>query len=204
MVRLHTNLQNPQKRIIRAAATVLEEGGLIVYPTYTVYGLGCDLFNKKAIERIYRLKGVKKRRRLSFICPDLKDIAIYAQVSTPSYKIMRHLTPGPFTFILRATRQVPKILLEKRKTVGIRVPDSRVCGDLLAEFGRPIISSSACPPELDYLNDPEEIAEKFGHAIDLFLDAGWGGAELSTVMDLTEDDPLILRQGKGYSEDLLP
>ena len=198
MVRLPINLQNPQQRIVKTAANVLEEGGLVIYPTDTVYGLGCDLFNKKAIERIYWIKGVKKRRRLSFICPDLKDIARYAQVPTPAYKLMRHLTPGPYTFILEATREVPKILLEKRKTVGIRVPDSALCHHLLEEFGRPVISTSACPPDLEYLNDPEEIAGKFEYTVDLFLDAGWGGSELSTVVDLTGAEPVILRRGKAF------
>ena len=134
MIRLNINSVNPQVRYIEAASEVLREGGLVIYSTDTVYGLGCDLFNKKAIERIYQLKGRRKQKRLSFICPDLKNIARYAYVSNPSYKIMRHLMPGPYTFILEASRFVPKVLLEKKKTIGIRVPDNVICHKLLTEF----------------------------------------------------------------------
>lgn len=199
MTRLEINPDNPQTRYIQAAAEVLREGGLIIYPTDTVYGLGCDLFNKKAIERIYQLKGKKKQKRLSFICPDLKDIAKYAFVSTPSYKIMRHLLPGPYTFILEATRLVPKILLEKRKTVGIRVPDNKICHDLLAEFGNPIISTSASLPDQHYLNDPDEIADIFDHSVDLFLDSGFGGVLPSSIIDLSIEEPEVVREGKDFS-----
>ncbi|MBD3386232.1 threonylcarbamoyl-AMP synthase [candidate division KSB1 bacterium] len=197
MVRLDTNSQNPQKRNIERAREILEDGGLVIYPTDTVYGLGCDLFNKKAVEKIYRIKGSDKRKLLSFICPDLKNIAQYAHVSTPAYKIMRHLTPGPYTFILMATRLIPKVLLERRKTVGIRVPDNKICQDLLQVFNRPIISTSACPPDTSYINDPEALCDLFQNQADLFLDSGYGGTEPSTVIDLTEDQPVILREGKG-------
>jgi tRNA threonylcarbamoyl adenosine modification protein (Sua5/YciO/YrdC/YwlC family) len=197
MERIETNAQNPQKRNIDHAREILEDGGLVIYPTDTVYGLGCDLFNKKAVEKIYRIKGRDKRKLLSFICPDLKNIAQYAHVPTPAYKIMRHLTPGPYTFILTATRLIPKVLLERRKTVGIRVPDNRICQDLLQIFNRPIISTSACPPDTSYINDPEELYEQFQNQADLFLDSGYGGTEPSTVIDLTEDQPVILREGKG-------
>lgn len=169
----------------------------MIYPTDSVYGLGCDLFNKHAVEKIYALKGNDKRKLLSFICPDLKSISEYAYVSNPAYKVMRHLLPGPYTFILNASRQVPKILLEKRKTVGIRVPDNTVCHALLAEFGGPIISTSASPPHHDYLSDPDEIAATFDRQVDLFLDSGPGGIELSTVIDFTGDEPEVIRQGKG-------
>ncbi len=202
MIRLETNPENPQSRYIQQAIDVLNDGGLVIYPTDTVYGLGCDLFNKKAIERIYQIKGVKKKSRLSFICPDLKNIAKYAHVSTPAYKIMRHLLPGPFTFILEATREVPKILLEKRRTVGIRVPDNVICHTLLEEFGHPIISTSATLPGHEYMNDPDEIAEVFEHQVDLFIDSDFGGTEPSTIIDFTQDDPVILREGKGYSDSL--
>lgn len=203
MIRLEIHSQNPQKRNIEAAVEALREGGLIIYPTDTVYGLGCDLFNKKAVERIYQIKGQKKVKRLSFICPDLKDIARYAQVSNPSYKIMRRLLPGPYTFILEATRLVPKILLEKRNTVGIRVPDNIVCHTLLQEFGSPIISTSAGLPDRQYLNDPDEIADSFEYFVDLFLDNGFGGIEPSTVIDLSGDTPLLIREGKNFDKSLL-
>lgn len=202
MIRLSTNPQNPQPRYINQAVDVLRQGGLIIYPTDTVYGLGCDLYNKKAVQKIYLIKGFKKKSRLSFICPDLKNIAKYAHVSTPAYKIMRHLLPGPYTFILQAKREVPKILLEKRKTVGIRVPDNIICHSLLEEFGHPIISTSATLPGHPYLNDPHEIEETFVNQVNLFLDSAIGGLEPSTIIDLTQDEPTILREGKGYSQDL--
>jgi tRNA threonylcarbamoyl adenosine modification protein (Sua5/YciO/YrdC/YwlC family) len=192
---IHPN--NPQGRFLKAASDVLRDGGLIIYPTDSIYGLGCDLFNKRAIEKIYQIKGNDKRRYLSFICPDLKGISEYAYVSNAAYKIMRHLLPGPYTFILNATRQVPRVLLEKRKTVGIRVPDNTVCRALLAEFGNPVISTSACLPDQDYIGDPDVIESTFARSVDLFLDAGQGGVQPSTVIDLTQDEPVLIRQGKG-------
>jgi len=197
MKRFSIHPQNPQGRFLKAAADVLRDGGLIVYPTDSIYGLGCDLFNKRAIEKIYQIKGNDKRKYLSFICPDLKGISEYAYVSNAAYKIMRHLLPGPYTFILNATRQVPKVLLEKRKTVGIRVPDHSVCQALLAEFGNPVISTSASLPDQEYIGNPDAIESTFARWVDLFLDAGPGGLEPSTVIDLTEDEPVMIRQGKG-------
>jgi tRNA threonylcarbamoyl adenosine modification protein (Sua5/YciO/YrdC/YwlC family) len=134
---------------------------------------------------------------LSIICPDLKGITEYAYVSNPAYKIMRHLLPGPYTFILHASKQVPKILLEKRKTVGIRVPHNEVCQALLSEFGRPIINTSACLADQEYLSDPEEIATTFEHLAEIFLDVGSIGLEPSTIIDLTQAEPVVIRQGKG-------
>jgi tRNA threonylcarbamoyl adenosine modification protein (Sua5/YciO/YrdC/YwlC family) len=197
MKRIQIHPRNPQGRYIKTAAGVLAEGGVIIYPTDSVYGLGCDLFNKKAVERIYQIKGNDKRKLLSFICPDLKGITEYAYISNSVYKVMRHLLPGPYTFILNATKQVPKILLEKRKTVGIRVPDNAVCQQLLAEFGRPIISTSARLQNQEFLNDPEEVESTFTHLVDLFLDTGPGGLEPSTVIDFTQQEPVVIRQGKG-------
>ena len=197
MKRLPIHPRDPQSRHVKTAAEVLRSGGLVIYPTDSVYGLGCGLFDKKAVARICQIKGNDKRKLLSFICPDLKEIAEYANVPNPAYKIMRHLLPGPYTFILTATRQVPRILLENRKTVGIRVPDNPICQALLAEFGSPIISTSACLPDQAYLSDPDEIAETFAHTADLFLDAGPGGLEPSTIVDLTGEEPVLVRQGKG-------
>jgi len=197
MRRLSIHPNNPQGRFLKAASEVLRDGGLIIYPTDSIYGLGCDLFNKRAIEKIYQIKGNDKRRYLSFICPDLKGISEYTYVSNAAYKIMRHLLPGPYTFILNASRQVPKVLLEKRKTVGIRVPDNTVCHALLAEFGNPVISTSACLPDQDYIGDPDVIESTFARMVDLFLDAGHGGVQPSTVIDLTQDEPVLIRQGKG-------
>ncbi len=197
MKRLAIHPVNPQGRHLQAAADVLRDGGLIIYPTDTIYGLGCDLFNKRAIEKIYQIKGNDKRRYLSFICPDLKGISEYAHVSNAAYKIMRHLTPGPFTFLLNATRLVPKVLLEKRKTVGIRVPDNTVCLGLLGAFGAPIISTSARFSGQPYMADPDAIESAFAGRADLLLDAGPGGLEPSTVVDLTGDEPVLVRQGRG-------
>jgi tRNA threonylcarbamoyl adenosine modification protein (Sua5/YciO/YrdC/YwlC family) len=197
MKRIQIHPENPQSRNLKSAADSLRDGGLLIYPTDSVYGLGCDLLNKNAVEKIYRIKGNDKRKMLSFICRDLKGIAEYAYVSNAAYKIMRHLLPGPYTFILNATRQVPKILLEKRKTVGIRVPDNVVCQALLSEFGRPIISTSACLHDQEFLSDPEEIALTFEHLADIFLDSGPGGLEPSTIVDFTQDEPVVIRQGKG-------
>ena len=197
MKRLQIHPDNPQARHIKAATEVLRTGGLIVYPTDSVYGLGCDLLNKNAVEKIYQCKGRDKRKLLSFICPDLKEISEYAYVPDSAYRIMRRLLPGPYTFILNATKQVPRILLEKRKTVGIRVPDNAVCQALLAEFGRPIISTSARLTEQSFLNDPDEIADTFEHIAEIYLDTGVGGLEPSTVIDFTGENPEIVRQGKG-------
>jgi tRNA threonylcarbamoyl adenosine modification protein (Sua5/YciO/YrdC/YwlC family) len=197
MKRIQIHPENPQSRYLKAASDVLREAGLIIYPTDSVYGLGCDLFNKSAVEKIYRIKGSDKRKLLSFICHDLKNVSEYAYVSNAAYKVMRHLLPGPYTFILNATKQVPKILLEKRKTVGIRVPDNIVCQALLADFGRPIISTSACLQDQEFLSDPDEIETTFIHLVDLFMDTGPGGLEPSTVIDFTQDKPVVIRQGKG-------
>lgn len=197
MKRIQIHPDNPQGRFIGSAIDSLTSGGLLVYPTDSVYGLGCDLVNKNAVEKIYRIKGNDKRKLLSFICRDLKNISEYAYVSNAAYKVMRHLLPGPYTFILNATKQVPKILLEKRATVGIRVPDNAVCQALLTEFGRPIISTSACLPDQEYLSDTEEIASTFEHLADIFLDSGSGGMELSTIIDFTQGEPVVIRQGKG-------
>jgi tRNA threonylcarbamoyl adenosine modification protein (Sua5/YciO/YrdC/YwlC family) len=197
MKRVLIHPENPQGRYLKAAADVLRDGGLLIYPTDSVYGLGCNLFNKNAVEKIYQIKGNDKRNLLSFICPDLKGISEYAYVSNTAYRVMRHLLPGPYTFILNATREVPRILLEKRNTVGIRVPNNVVCQALLSEFGKPIISTSATLPGQNFLSDPDEIAAIFIHKVDMFLDSGPGGLEPSTIIDFTQDEPAIVRQGKG-------
>jgi tRNA threonylcarbamoyl adenosine modification protein (Sua5/YciO/YrdC/YwlC family) len=197
MKRIQIHPDNPQSRYLKTAADILRDGGLLIYPTDSVYGLGCDLFNKNAVEKIYKIKGNDKRNLLSFICPDLKRISEYAYVSNATYKIMKHLLPGPYTFILNATKQVPKNLLEKRKTVGIRVPDNIVCQALLSEFGKPIISTSACLHEQEFLSDPDKIEETFARLADLFLDTGPGGLEPSTIIDFTQEEPVVIRQGKG-------
>lgn len=196
---LKTHAENPNIRHIRRAIEALEAGELIAYATDTVYGLGCDIHSKQAMERALALKGYSKEHALSFLCADLSDIATYARVSTPAYKIMKHCVPGAFTFILPASREVPKLLLTKRQTVGIRVPDHAVCRTLLTEFGRPILSTSVTSRAGEILNDPEEIEAEWRHEIAVVLDSGPLEGALSTVVDLTDDDagPVIVRAGKG-------
>ena len=195
---LKINPDNPQGRFIKRASEVLENGGVIVYPTDTVYGIGCDILNKKAIERIYQIKGKERKKPLSFIVPNLKDISKYAQVSDISYRIMRRYLPGPYTFVLPATRMVPKKIAEvNKKTIGIRIPDNKICQLLLEEFPNPIISTSSNLSGSEILNDPEEINDQLGNRLELILDCGILGLDASTVIDLTSSDPKILREGKG-------
>lgn len=176
---------------------MLKAGGLVVYPTDTVYGLGCDLYNKKGIERIYQIKRRDRNKPLSFICADLKDISQYARVTDYAYKIMRRLLPGPYTFILEASRLVPKIILPKRHTTGIRVPDNAVCNALLAELGSPIISTSVKTEDGSFMSDPREIERKFGHCVDLVIDGGNLVPEESSVISLLQDEAEVIRVGKG-------
>ena len=176
---------------------VLEQGGVIVYPTDTVYGVGCDLFNPEAIQKIHRLKKMDEKKPLSFICSDLKDISRYAFVSNYAYKIMKRLLPGAYTFILKATKLVPKIAQTKQKTVGIRIPDNKICLALVKELGHPIISTSVSKPNEGLYNDPAEIEERFGKRLDLVIDGGVIVAEHSSIIDLTDDFPKVIRVGKG-------
>lgn len=191
------NPRNPQIRLIRRVVEVLEDGGVIAYPTDTIYGFGCSLYNKKGIERIYQIKGIEKNRPFSFICADLKDISMYAKVSNYAYKTMKRLLPGPYTFILEGTKLVPKIMLTRRKTAGIRVPNNPICLALVRELGHPIISTSATSPEGETFYDPAEIEKKVGKLLDLVIDAGPLISEPSSVIDLTEETPKVLRKGKG-------
>lgn len=188
---------NPQMRLIRKAAEVLSDGGIVVYPTDTAYGMGCDLFNKRGIEKIYEIKRRSKGQPFSFICADLSDISNYAAVTNYAYKIMKRLLPGPYTFILGASRVVPKILLPKRKEVGIRIPDNEICLSLVREFGGPIISTTVRLPGEEILTDPEIIEEKLRHSVDVVIDGGILPPELSTVVSLVDDIPEIIREGKG-------
>jgi len=166
------NSQNPQMRLIRKAVDILRNGGIIIYPTDTVYGLGCDLFNKRGIEKIYEIKKRNKKQPFSFVCADLKDISKYAFVTDYAYRTMRRLLPGPYTFVLQASRLVPKIILPKRQTTGIRVPDHPICLALVKELGHPIISTSVKGEDGETLNDPVLIRERFGHCVDMIIDGG--------------------------------
>jgi tRNA threonylcarbamoyl adenosine modification protein (Sua5/YciO/YrdC/YwlC family) len=191
------NNQNPQMRLIRRAVEILRNGGIIIYPTDTVYGMGCDLFNKRGIERIYEIQKRNRKQPLSFICADLKDISRYARVSDHAYKIMRRLMPGPYTFILEASRVVPKIILPKRQTTGIRIPDNRICQALVTEMGSPIISTSVKDEEGELLSDPGVIEGLFGRRVDMIIDGGIIAAAPSSVISLLADQVEIIRAGKG-------
>ncbi|MDI6754262.1 MAG: L-threonylcarbamoyladenylate synthase [Thermodesulfobacteriota bacterium] len=194
---MRMNPQNPQPRLIGKAVEILKDGGVIAYPTDTVYGLGCSLYNKKGIERIYQIKRSEKNRPFSFICADLKSISLYGKVSNYAYKMMRRFLPGPYTFILEGTKLVPKIMLTRRMTAGIRVPNNPICLAIVKELGHPIISTSAVLPAGEVLYDPAEIEKKLGHALDLVIDGGILVSEPSSVLDLTDDMPKVLRKGKG-------
>lgn len=194
---LEINPQNPQKRLIRRAAEILRNGGIIAYPTDTYYGIGCDIFNKNAIERVYQLKRRPKYKPFSFICSDLKNISQYAQVTNYAYKTMKRLLPGPYTFILEGSRLVPKIMLTKRKTAGIRVPDHAICLAIVEELGNPILSTSATDPDGVTLESLIEIEERLGHAVDLIIDGGPVPSRPSSVVSLIDDVPEIIREGQG-------
>ena len=184
-------------RLIKKAVEILKQGGLVIYPTDTVYGLGCALSNKKGIERIYAIKRQNKKQPFSFICADLKDISSYARVSDPAYKTLKHFLPGPYTFILEASRLVPKIILPKRKTTGIRVPDNAICLALVRELGEPVISSSVKNEQDEFISDPQIIEEKFRHQVDLVIDGGILAPEPSSVISLIDDRIEVIRTGKG-------
>ena len=190
---------NPETRVVRRAAELLAAGGIIIYPTDTVYGLGCSVTDKNAIERIHLVKRQRADKPFSFVCSDLTHISEYAQVSNAAFKIMKHMIPGPYTFILPAGRmkQLPKILVSKRKTVGIRVPDSPVTQALVRELGHPILSTSVTLDNSEPLNDPDVIRENFNNAVDLILDGGVLLSEPSTVLDLTGEAPVVVRKGAG-------
>jgi len=193
---LAIHAHHPEPRKIRRAVEVLLDGGVIAYPTDTVYGLGCDLTNKHAIERLYTVKGMDRSQPLAFICPDLADIARYAIVSNPVYRVLRRFLPGPYTFILEATREVPKLVQRKRKTVGIRVPALETPRVLSRELGRPIISTTAARPGEEAFVDPQEIHDAFA-GLALVLDGGVGGTVPTSVVDLTCTPPEVVRVGAG-------
>ena len=197
---LAINPEHPEPRKIRRAIEALEAGEVIAYPTDTVYGLGCDLLNKHAIERLYSIKGMDRSQPLAFVCPDLSDIAKYALVDNQVYRVLRRFLPGPYTFILPATREVPKLVQMRRKNVGIRVPACEATRTLARELGRPIISSTAARPGEEPHVDPHEIDADF-HGLALVLDGGAGGLLPTSVVDLTQAPPAIVREGAGDVEE---
>jgi tRNA threonylcarbamoyl adenosine modification protein (Sua5/YciO/YrdC/YwlC family) len=191
------NPDNPQVRLIRKVVEVLTGGGLIGYPTDTGYALGCDLYNLKGISKLYQIKRRPLSKPFSFICADLKNISEYARVGNFAYKTMKRLLPGPYTFILEASRQVPKILQTKRHTVGIRVPDHPICLELVELLGHPIISTGANLPDQSLESDPYEIAEKFKSHLELVIDAGIILPAPSSIVSLIDDVPEVIRVGAG-------
>lgn len=194
-MRISINPIHPEPRKIRKVVEVLLKGGVISYPTDTVYGLGCDIINKKALDRIYQIKDIPKDHLLSFVCPDLSNISHYGFVDDIAYRTMRRLVPGPYTFILKATREVPKVFMMKRKTVGIRVPNHPIALALVRELGRPIVSTSASIKG-EFFIDPAEIDARFPR-LDMVIDADTCGIVPSTIIDLTSDEPEIIREGAG-------
>jgi tRNA threonylcarbamoyl adenosine modification protein (Sua5/YciO/YrdC/YwlC family) len=196
--------ENPQPRLIRLAAEIVRGGGIIVYPTDSCYALGCHIGDKAAMERIRAIRQVNEKHHLSLVCRDLAEIAQYAKVDNSQFRLLKAATPGSYTFILQATREVPKRLLHpSRRTIGLRIPDHRVALALLAELNEPLLSSTLMLPGDDTpLNDGEEIRERLGHAIEAVIDAGSCGIVPTTVIDLTGDAPVVVRAGKGPIEAL--
>jgi tRNA threonylcarbamoyl adenosine modification protein (Sua5/YciO/YrdC/YwlC family) len=191
------NPDNPPERLLRQAVEVLTGGGVIAYPTDTCYAIGCDLYNLKGINRIYHLKRRSLSKPFSFICHDLKNISEYARVGNYAYKVMKRLLPGPYTFVLEASRQVPKILQTRRRTVGIRVPDHPIALGLVGLLSHPIISTSASLPDGPVESDPYEIEAKFKPYLELVIDGGRVLPEPSSVISLIDDVPEVIRAGKG-------
>ena len=191
--------ENPNPREIEKVVSVLRDGGIVIYPTDTLYGMGCDALNVRAVERICDLKGINPQKsNLSIICNDLSIISEYAKVDTPTFKLMKRNLPGPFTFVLPTTSSLPKIYKNK-KTVGIRIPDNNIIREIVAQLGNPVLSTSVKDErdEIEYTTDPELSHEKWGEIADIVIDGGLGGIEPSTVVDCTSDEPEIIRQGKG-------
>ena len=191
------NPRNPQGRQIRRSVEILRSGGTIAYPTDTYYGIGCDILNKKAIQKIYQLKQRNKSKPFSFICSDLKNISHYANVSNYAYKTMKRLLPGPYTFILEGSRLVPKIMLTKRKTAGIRVPNHMICLALVKELGNPIITTSATKPDGTIINEPSFIHDFFRSRVDVVIDGGPVPGKPSSVISFIDDVPEVIRRGIG-------
>ncbi len=198
ILEIDTHRPNPKK--IARIAEALKNGEVVIYPTDTCYGLGADIFNKKAIEKIYQIKGIPKNRPFSFVCSNLSDISRYARVTDFAYRILKRYLPGPYTFILEGSKQVPKMMLTKRKTAGIRIPDHPVCQEIVRLLGNPVISTTASMGDRTF-SDPREMAKVFGKRVAIIADCGIIPPEPSSVISLANDEPSILRRGKGSCED---
>ena len=194
---LHINQENPQGRLISRVVETLKQGGLIAYPTDTTYGLGCDIFNRRGIKHIYQIKQRDARKPFSFICYDLSDAANYAHVSNFAFKIMKRHLPGPYTFVLDATRIVPDSLTTRQKTVGIRIPDDEIALAIVRELGHPLVTTSANLTGETPLHDPMEIETSMGHMLDLVIDGGIRFGDPSTVISLIDDNVEVIREGCG-------
>ena len=201
---LQIHPDNPQSRLIQRAVEIIREGGVIVYPTDSGYALGCHIGDKQAMERIRRIRQLDDKHHFTLVCRDLSELSLYAKVSNSAYRLLKNLTPGPYTFILLATREVPRRLQHpKRKTIGLRVPDNTIAQSLLEALGEPIMSTTLILPGEDMpLTDPYEIREILEHSVDLVIDGGYCGIESTTVVDLESDEPEIIRQGKGSIENI--
>lgn len=202
---LEIHPDNPDERKLQMVLDCLNKGGVIVYPTDAVYTLGCDLLNHKAVEKVARIKGLKpEKANFSLICYDLSHISEYAKINNATYKIMKRALPGPYTFILNGTHQVPKIFKSKKKTVGIRVPDNNIAREIVQVLQRPIISTSIHDDDeiIEYTTDPGLIHEKYGNDVDIVIDGGIGQNVATTIIDCTEGYPEIIREGLGETEDL--
>ena len=199
---LHLHPDNPQPRNIRTIIECLQDGGVVVYPTDTIYGLGCDIFQHKAIERISQIKQVDPAKaQLSFICYDLSDLSTYTKsISTPLYRMLKTYLPGPYTFILPASKEVPRILKSKKDTIGLRIPDNNIARSLVKELGHPILSASLPGEMVEEYTDPERIYDKFRNRVDIVINGGIGGIVPSTVIDCTGEEPVVLRKGLGEWE----
>jgi tRNA threonylcarbamoyl adenosine modification protein (Sua5/YciO/YrdC/YwlC family) len=194
--------EHPQPRVVEKAVSVLSSGGLVAFPTDTYYAIGCDLFDKRAIERIYQLKQLPRNHELSFLCADLAEVARYAMLDNAAYRVLRRKTPGPFTFVLPATRLVPDLALRRQKTVGVRIPGSPVALEIVRKLAHPVVSTSAATPAGEVLIDARDIRDQLGHGLDLVLDGGYRPNEPSSVVDLTGPEPRVVRVGKGDVSDL--
>jgi len=200
LIQIHPD--NPQQRLIKQVAECLKDGGVIIYPTDTIYGLGCDINQHKAVEKICKIKDIDPQKaQLSFICRDLSHLSDYTKsIDTPLYRMLKSYLPGPYTFILPASKQVPKILQSKKSTVGLRIPDNNICRHILDELGNPILSASLPGEMVEEYTDPEVIYENFGDKVDFVIDGGIGGIVPSTVVDCTSAEWTIIRQGLGVWE----
>jgi tRNA threonylcarbamoyl adenosine modification protein (Sua5/YciO/YrdC/YwlC family) len=199
---LHINTNNPNKRHINTIIDCLKNGGVIIYPTDTIYGLGCDIFQPKAIERICRIKNVlPQKAQLSFVCYDLSDLSKYSKgISTPLYRILKEYLPGPYTFILPASKEVPKILQSKKSTIGLRIPDNNIAREIVHELQHPILSATLPGEVVEEYTDPELMYENFKNLVDIVVDGGIGGMIPSTIIDCTKEEYEVVRMGAGKFE----